>query len=94
MATEKRRAKLEIGKMIVTQIMGTLIVLFVFDLVFIFTEIRVWTSTDSNNPIWQTIRPLHNFGIFCFILINILKIILTVLVGKGISEANKTVQTR
>lgn len=74
--------------------MGTLIVLFVFDIIFIFTEIRVWTSTDSSNPIWQTMRPLHNFGIFCFFLINILKIVLTVLVGKAISETNKAVQTR
>jgi hypothetical protein len=74
--------------------MGTLIALFIFDLIFLFTEISVWTSTDSSNPVWQTIRPLHNFGIFCFVLINILKIVLTVLIGKGISETNKAVQTR
>ncbi len=74
--------------------MGTLVVLFMFDLIFLFTEISAWTSTDSTNPVWQTIRPMHNFGIFCFILINLLKIILAVLVGKGISETNKAVQMR
>lgn len=74
--------------------MATLIVLFIFDIIFLFTEISVWTSTDSANPVWQTMRPLHNFGIVCFIVINILKIVLTVLIGKGISETNKAVQTR
>jgi hypothetical protein len=65
--------------------MGCLVVLFVFDLIFCLTEFSVWTSIDIGNPVWQTIRPLHNFGIFCFVLINILKIVLTVFVGKGIS---------
>jgi hypothetical protein len=74
--------------------MGTLVALFIFDLIFVFTEISTWTSNDSTNPVWQTLRPMHNFGIFCLIVINILKIILTVFVGKGISETNKAVQTR
>lgn len=74
--------------------MGTLIALFIFDLIFLFTEIPTWTSNDSSNPVWQTLRPMHNFGIFCFIVINILKIILTVLVGKGISQTNTAVQVR
>ena len=30
-------------------------------------------------------RPLHNFGIFCFCLTFLLKIVLTVFVGKAIS---------
>lgn len=39
-------------------------------------------------------RPLHNFGIFCFTVINLLKVVLTVFIGKAISENNKAVQTR
>lgn len=44
------------------------------DLIFLFTEIRVWVSDDPSNGIWQTLRPMHNFGIFCFALIMILKV--------------------
>jgi hypothetical protein len=39
-----------------------------------FTEIRVWITEDPNNGIWQTLRPMHNFGIFCFSLILLLKV--------------------
>jgi len=55
---------------------------------------RLWNQTDANNPIWQAIQPLHGFAIFCFIVINLLKIGLLFFVGKGISELNKPVQTR
>ncbi len=69
-------------------------VLFVFDFIFIFTEMRLWTQVDAGNAVWDTIRPLHGFGIFCFVVINILKIVMMVFVGKGVSELNKAVQTR
>ncbi len=46
----------------------------VFDLLFLFTEMRVWIQDDTNNPIWGTLRPMHNFGIFCFVIIMILKV--------------------
>jgi hypothetical protein len=52
------------------------VLLFIVDLLFALTEIPVWTSLDNLNEVWQTMRPLHNFGIFCFVIINILKIIL------------------
>lgn len=74
--------------------MASIIILFVFDFIFIFTEMRLWNQTDANNPIWQAIQPLHGFAIFCFIVINLLKIGLLFFVGKGISELNKPVQTR
>ena len=74
------------------QILAATIVLLVFDLIFAFTEIRVWVSEDPNNPVWQTIRPMHNFGIFCFVLINVLKILLLVLAARGVSTLNKAVQ--
>lgn len=35
---------------------------------------RVWMSEDEGNGIWQTLRPMHNFGVFCFVLIMILKV--------------------
>jgi hypothetical protein len=53
------------------------------------TEVPVWTSPDPNNPVWQTIRPLHGFGIFCFVVINILKLILLVITIKGASAASQ-----
>jgi hypothetical protein len=74
--------------------MGTLVILFIFDLIFLLTQFSVWTSVDEGNPVWQTIRPLHNFGIVCYVAINVLKIVLTVFVGKAISETKKSVQTR
>lgn len=74
--------------------MGTLIVVTVFDLIFIFTEIRIWGETDPKNSVWNAIKPMHGFGVFCFIVINILKIVLMVLVGKAINESSKAVQTR
>ena len=54
------------------QIMVALAVLFLFDFIYIFTEMRLWGQSDSGNPVWDTIRPLHGFGIFCFVVINIL----------------------
>lgn len=54
--------------------MVAVIVLILIDIIFAFTELRVWVSEDPNNPIWQTLRPMHNFGIFCFSLIMILKV--------------------
>jgi|688.fasta_scaffold1546055_1 hypothetical protein len=65
--------------------MVSIVVLFAFDFIFIFTEMRLWNETDANNLIWQAIQPLHGFAIFCFIVINLLKIALLIFVGKGIS---------
>lgn len=66
-----------------TQISGAIIMLFVIDFLFAITEMPVWTGDDPINPVWQTIRPLHNFGIFCFVVINLLKIFLLVLTCKA-----------
>jgi hypothetical protein len=74
--------------------MASIVILFLFDFIFIFTEMRLWNQPDPNNPVWQTIQPLHGFAIFCFIVINLLKIGLIIFVGKGIAELNKSVQTR
>jgi hypothetical protein len=52
----------------------------------------VWTSDDPINAVWQTIRPLHNFGIFCFVLINILKIVLLVLTCRASKAAQPQTQ--
>ena len=56
------------------KIMGAIILLIVFDVIFVFTEIRVWTTDDPKNPIWHALRPMHNFGIFCWVVIMILKV--------------------
>jgi hypothetical protein len=48
----------------------------VFDVLFAIVEISAWTTYDEGNPVWQTLRPLHNFGIFCFAVILILKLAL------------------
>ncbi len=74
--------------------MGTLILLLVFDFIFIFVEIRVWNTEDLNNTAWMSIKSMHGFGTFCFILINLLKILLTVFIWKAIGEKNRAVQTR
>lgn len=74
--------------------MGTLIVLAIFDFIFIFTEIRTWGENDPKNSVWNAIKPMHGFGVFCFIVINILKIVLMVFVGRAIGESNRAVQTR
>lgn len=74
--------------------MAALVLATVFDFIFIFTEIRVWMQNIPSNPVWGQLRPMHNFGLFCFICINILKIILMILIGKGIKDQNKAVQTR
>ena len=51
------------------------------------TELPVWTKVDPNNDVWQTLRPMHNFGIFCFIVINILKLVLVIFLCKANSSA-------
>lgn len=71
------------------QIAGATIILFIVDLLFLLTEIPVWTSIDPNNPVWQTIHSLHSFGIFCFVVINILKLILLVISIRGASAASQ-----
>jgi hypothetical protein len=35
---------------------------------------RVWLTDDPNNGIWQTLKPVHMFGIFCAVLIMLLKV--------------------
>ena len=74
--------------------MASIIALFVFDAVFLVTEIHLWTQKDASDPVWQTLRPMHGFGIVCFAVINVLKIVLLVFVCKGISLAGKAVQAR
>jgi hypothetical protein len=71
------------------QITACIILLFAIDLIFAVSEIPVWTSFDADNPVWQTIRPMHNFGIFCFVVINLLKILLLVFICRAISQANR-----
>jgi hypothetical protein len=90
MAKQKRCARIEDSIPFPIQISGATIILFVVDLLFLLVEIPVWTSTDPNNPVWQTIRSLHGFGIFCFVVINILKLLLLVLSIRGASAANQT----
>lgn len=66
---------LKIVTSIITKILAGSISLILVDIIFMFTEIRVWISEDPNNGIWQTLRPMHNFGIFCFSLIMLLKVV-------------------
>ena len=54
--------------------MASVILLFIIDLIFAFTEIGVWLSNDPKNPIWATLRSMHNFGVFCFSVILALKV--------------------
>jgi hypothetical protein len=72
----------------------SVIIVTVFDIIFAFTEMGVWNNTDETNPMWETIRPMHRFSIFCLIVINMLKILLIIFLGKGISEMSKPVQAR
>lgn len=65
-----------------------------FDAIFLFTEIRVWINFNKTDPVWQALKPIHGFGIFCFALINILKVILLIYVCKGLSDLKKAVQIR
>jgi hypothetical protein len=72
------------------QIAGATIILFIVDLLFLLVEIPVWNQTDPNNPVWQTIHGLHSFGIFCFVVINIFKLILLVMTIRANSAASQT----
>ena len=76
----------------ITQISGAVILLFVVDFLFAVIEFPVWTAFDANNSVWQELRPMHNFGIFLFVVINILKIVLLVLTCKGIKSYNNQIQ--
>jgi hypothetical protein len=67
-------------------------VLCIVDLLFILTEVPVWLAEDPSNPVWQTIRPLHGFGIFCYVVIYVLKIILLVITCKSMSQAAQNSQ--
>lgn len=94
MAAAKGPSHSQTRKFYPTKIMGTLIVLTIFDFIFIFTEIRVWGDNDPKNSVWNSLKPMHGFGVFCFIVINLLKIVLMVVVGRGISEGNSAIQPR
>lgn len=63
------------GTVALTQVAAGVAVLIIVDIIFAFTEIRVWVSEDPGNPVWQTLRPMHNFGIFCYALIMLLKVL-------------------
>ena len=67
-----------------------MILLFIVDFLFAITEMPVWTAFDPNNSVWQTLRPMHNFGIFCFVIINILKIILLVFSCKALKSSGSS----
>ena len=73
------------------QISGAVILLFVVDFLFAVIEFPVWTAVDPNNSVWQELRAMHNFGIFLFVVINILKIVLLVLTCKGIKSYNNQI---
>lgn len=49
-------------------------IIIIIDIIFLLTEIRVWLSEDPGNDTWQKLRPMHNFGLFCWIVIMILKV--------------------
>lgn len=46
----------------------------VFDILFAIVEIPAWTAFDVGNPVWQTLKGMHNFGIFCYVIILLLKL--------------------
>lgn len=46
----------------------------IFDILFAIVEIPAWSKYDEGNPVWQTLSGMHNFGIFCFVLILLLKL--------------------
>jgi hypothetical protein len=54
--------------------LGAVAISIIFDILFAIIEIPVWTKFDQGNPIWQTLRGMHNFGIFTFVIIMILKL--------------------
>jgi hypothetical protein len=89
MAKSQGRARFENRNYPLRQIAGATIILFVVDLLFLLTEIPVWNAVDPNNPVWQTIHSLHSFGIFCFVIINILKLILLVMTIRANSAASQ-----
>ena len=65
--------------------MGVLALACLFDFIFIFTQLQLWMQTIPSNPVWQQLRSMHVFGILCFVVINLLKILLMVIIGKAIS---------
>ena len=70
------------------------ILLFVFDVIFLLTEVHLWLEVDPENETWQMLKPMHVFGIVCFGVINILKVGLLVCVCKAVSDATKAVQIK
>ena len=44
------------------------------DIIFAIVEIPAWTTVDQGNNVWQTIRGMHNFGIFCYVVNLLLKL--------------------
>ena len=87
LAEQEGRARPQDCKNETMQIAGATIILFVVDLLFLLVEIPVWNQEDLNNPVWQTIHGLHSFGIFLFVIINILKLILLVITIRANSAA-------
>lgn len=74
--------------------LAALILSFVFDFFFIFWGLVVWGKDEPSLPIWAALAPMHRFGVFCYVLTNLLKILLTYLLWKLLAHKQQPVQLR
>jgi hypothetical protein len=54
--------------------MTAIIVLAIYDVLFAILEMRVWTTEEIGNNVWNSLNSLHGFAIFCSIIEFVLKV--------------------
>jgi hypothetical protein len=59
----------------------------IFDILFAIVEIPAWSKYDEGNSVWQTLKGIHSFGIFCFVVILLLKLGLGFFLFKMINKS-------
>lgn len=56
------------------QVLGIVGVLVLLDILFFVFVPRTWLTEDANNSIWNSLKSMHGFAIFCSVIVLLLKV--------------------
>ena len=56
------------------QIFYIVVLLLLMDLIFYLFVTSSWMTLEENNTVWNGLRGMHGFAIFCSVIITILKV--------------------
>jgi hypothetical protein len=55
-------------------VIGIVAVLVLLDVLFFVFVPRTWLTEDANNSIWNSLKSMHGFAIFCSVIVLLLKV--------------------